>query len=408
MEQFRRRFLLETLETLKNLQNNFRNTPDISDAERREILRKLHTIKGTARTFDFANSSRLAHELESVLSVKQNITNDNFKSLLTEGVKLLIDSFEQKEFEIPAQFSEKIHRNISQETSPHVSADFLPLIPPEIIVLLSRTEKTVLASALQDGNGFYCFEVGFELADFTEKFKELRGKLSGSGEIIAVLPGTKFNGSGQIDFRILFAGSAKHEELEKIAENYAAEIAPYILPESLTNNLDEILSKVVEHGKNLAIESGKEIEFEISAEKADFPGETLKIIFDILLHLIRNAVDHAIGKNGCIKIVIKAEANGCRLLFADDGCGVDLEKVKAKAIEKSFISDEDILTGQATLDLIFQSEFSTAPEITEISGRGIGLDAVKTAVENAGGKISVESQSGKGTTFDIFLPQTMQ
>ena len=166
-----------------------------------------------------------------------------------------------------------------------------------------------------------------------------------------------------------------------------------------------ILSKVVEHGENLADKLGKEIKFEIYADQIKLSDEKIKLVFDILLHLTRNAVDHAIEKKGEIEISIRADENGQHLIFADNGSGIDLKKVRAKAIEKKLISADTVLTKQATLNLIFQSEFSTASKITEISGRGIGLDAVKDAVEKADGKISVKSRNGKGTTFEIFLPE---
>ncbi len=169
--------------------------------------------------------------------------------------------------------------------------------------------------------------------------------------------------------------------------------------------LPGILSKIVAHGENLAGKLDKEIDFEVCADEINLSAEKLKLVFDILLHLIRNAVDHAIEKKGEIQLGVKADENGQRLIVADNGSGIDLEKVKAKAIEKNLISADTVLTEQATLILIFQSEFSTSQGITEISGRGIGLDVVKDAVEKADGKISVKSQSGKGTTFEIFLPR---
>ena len=90
---------------------------------------------------------------------------------------------------------------------------------------------------------------------------------------------------------------------------------------------------------------------------------------------------------------------------SDDGRGIDLDKIRAKAVEKNLIQAEEKLSDEATLELIFQSEFSTAPKVSEISGRGVGLDAVKNAVENADGKIKVKSKINEGTSFEIFLPE---
>ena len=166
-----------------------------------------------------------------------------------------------------------------------------------------------------------------------------------------------------------------------------------------------IVSKVAAHGKSLAKKLGKDVKFRIFAEQKDQPAEKLKLIFGILLHLIRNAVDHAVENSGGeIEIKTQTKENGLQITVADNGRGINLEKIKAKAIDKQIVSADEDLTERATLDLIFQSELSTAPHITEISGRGIGLDAVKNAVEKAGGIISVESRNGSGTSFEIFLP----
>ncbi len=405
MENFRQQFLLDSVKNLKRLQNDLIDAEKFSDSEKREVFRTLHTIKGTAQTFGFASASRLAHELEHILSTEQIISNENFKSLFTEGIELLIDSFEQKDFEFPAQFVEKVHQFIPQKTQSIIPADVPPEIPPEIIAVLSQTEKIALNLALQNGNSFFCFEIGFELTNFTDGFKIFRETLSESGEIIATLPSAKLGGNGKIGFRILFASLAKQADIKKIAKSHATEIILNTSPKIFTNDLPGILSKIVEHGADLANKLGKEIDFEVSADEIKLSTEKLKLVFDILLHLTRNAVDHAIEKKGEIEISVKADKNGFHLIFTDNGNGIDLEKVKTKAIEKNLIPADTVLTKQATLDLIFQSEFSTSQEITEISGRGIGLDAVKDAVEKADGKISVKSRNGKGTTFEIFLPR---
>ena len=401
MENFRRQFLLDSVKKLKNLQNKLCDAEKFPDAERSEVFRTLHTIKGTAQTFGFDSVSRLAHELETILA-DQTVSTENLNSLFNEGIELLINSFEQKDFEFPAQFVEKVHQIFPQKVQSNISAEFPPEIPLEVLALLSRTEKTALTAALRDAQNLYCIEVHFELADFTDKFKELREFLINEGEIIATFPSAKFD--GKIGFKIILVSSAIRAGIEKIAKKYAAKILLHLSPKIFTNDLQGVLSKVVAHGEDLANKFGKEIEFVISADEISLSAEKLKLIFDALLHLTRNAVDHAIEKKGRIEISVKSDEIGLHLQIADDGNGVDLEKVKAKAIEKNLISANDFLDEQATLRLIFQYEFSTASELSEISGRGIGLDVVKNTVEKVDGTIILKSQKGKGTTFEIFLP----
>ena len=149
MENFRRQFLLDSVKKLKNLQNKLCDAENFSDVERSEVFRTLHTIKGTAQTFGFTSSSSLAHELETLLANQTNST-ENFNSLFSEGIELLINSFEQADFEFPTQFIEKVHQIIPQKVQSFFSVDFPSEIPLEILALLSRTEKTALTAALHD------------------------------------------------------------------------------------------------------------------------------------------------------------------------------------------------------------------------------------------------------------------
>jgi two-component system chemotaxis sensor kinase CheA len=209
---------------------------------------------------------------------------------------------------------------------------------------------------------------------------------------------------GKIGFQLIFASSLQPAQIQKIAERNTAEMILDTSETVFSNDLQGILEQVADHGKTLSKEFGKQIEFEVSADKIKLSTQILKVIFDVLLHLTRNAVDHAIESAGKVEINLKAEENGLNLSVSDDGRGINLEKVKSKAVEKNLISAGKNLNEQETLDLIFLHEFSTASELTEVSGRGIGLDAVKDAVEKVNGKINVKSESGKGTTFEIFLP----
>ncbi len=408
MEDFHKQFSLDAAENLKNLQKKLERAEEFSDSERREVFRTLHTIKGTAQTLGFSAASRLANELENVLSAEKFITTENFRSLFKEGISLLIKSFDQKkESDSTALFFEKIHRTIPENLQSGASFEILlPEIPIEFVECLSQTEKIALDSALKLGKNIYCFEISFDKQTFADKLIKCREDLTEKGEIIATFPGAKIDSEDAIGFRILCASLADKAQIETIAENYAATITFDVSPEKFTKDLRGVAAKAVAHGKDLCGKLGKKIDFKVSAEEINVSGEKLKLVFDVLIHLIRNAVDHGIGDvGGQISVNLTSAKNGLDIVVEDDGNGVNLKNLRAKAVEKKMISADKILTEQATRDLVFQSELSTAPEITEISGRGIGLDAVKTSVEKSGGTIKVESRTGKGTTFEVFLPQ---
>jgi|GEM_PF-1516207 len=408
MENFRRQFLAEAAENLRSLAENWRNAEATYESVRRDSLRALHTIKGTAQTFGFDSSSHLAHELENLLLLTRNgktVEAEKSKSLFLEGIELLMQSLERKDFKVPASFRNQVHDFIPKTSRTDGSEHFSPNIPNEFFSQLSTQEKNAIRSALEDDKNIFCFEVGFEAKNFADELINFRSMLSEAGEIIATLPGAKFNHDGKIGFQILFASAAEIAKIEAIAESGAAEIIFNSSPDIFSNDVPGVLAQIVKHGTETAEKLGKRIRLETSAEEVKLSPAKLKLIFDIFLHLVRNAVDHAIEADGQIDIHLKAEENDLRLIVSDDGRGIDANEIKAKAVEKNLITADKILTEQETLDLIFLPELSTKSVATEISGRGVGLDAVKFAVENAGGRINVKSQSGEGTVFEIFLPK---
>lgn len=395
MENFRRQFTLEAVETLENLLKDLQSAGEFSDSKRREIFRTLHTVKGTAQTFGFTDSSRLAHELETLLSGEKK-----FQKIFLEGIALLIKSLTEKNFEMPEQFAGKLRRTSANDSIMRNDADdFSPEIPNEFFSRLSHQEKIRLRSATRARENLYVLEIGFSAANFADGLINFREALSESGEIIATFPGAKFNAGGEIGFCILLASPAR---IAEIKTSGAAAIFQYS-PDDFPKDFKGAAAQVIRHGAAIAEKFGKRIRFEVRADEINLPPRELKLVFDVLLHLVRNAIDHAIESEGEIKIELKIEDEGFRLIVADDGRGIDTKKIKAKAIEKKLIADVN-LTERETLDLIFLPEFSTKSAVTEISGRGIGLDAVKNAVERANGKIAVETRKGKGATFDIFFP----
>lgn len=410
MEDFRRQFSTESIKNLKNRKVNLQNAVLFSEPEKRELYRTLHTVKGSSQTFGFAAAGRLAHKLEGLLSAESEeiFTNKNLKNLFLEGIELLIESLLEKHFEIPAPFTEKIDIIFPNSTEKNkLSETPLPEIPPEISSQLSSQEKTRLDSALSGGKNLYGLEVGFEAADFARRFKNLREILSRSCEIIATFPSQKFNALGKIGFQIIFVSSLPGEQIRATAEENQARVIFDTSETVFSNDLQGITSQVVKHGQTIAKKFGKQIEFLVSTDEVELSAKKLKLIFDVLIHLTRNAVDHAVRSEGKIEISLRIEENNLKLAVSDNGRGIDLRKIKAKAVERKIISADRDLSEQETLDLIFLPEFSTASELTEISGRGIGLDAVKTAVEAARGTVSVKSQNRKGTTFEIFLPNAV-
>ncbi|WP_368987103.1 chemotaxis protein CheW [Caldifermentibacillus hisashii] len=172
--------------------------------------------------------------------------------------------------------------------------------------------------------------------------------------------------------------------------------------------------------RSLSRELGKKIHLQIIGQETELDRTVIDEIGDPLVHLLRNSVDHGIempeerlrkGKpeEGTIQLKAYHSGNHVFIEITDDGAGINREKVARKAVEKGIITEEQMnqLTDKEIFNLILTSGFSTADKISDISGRGVGLDVVKNTIESLGGTISVHSEENVGTTFLIQLPLTL-
>jgi two-component system chemotaxis sensor kinase CheA len=172
--------------------------------------------------------------------------------------------------------------------------------------------------------------------------------------------------------------------------------------------------------RDLSIEKGKIVRLKIEGENTELDKGIVDVIGEPLLHLIRNAIDHGIetpeerkasGKleEGLLSLKAFHQGNQMVLEVEDDGRGIDTDRLKEKAIQMGIISHDEPekMSDKDAMDLIFQAEFSTSETITEISGRGIGMNIVKDVVESLRGIIEITSEKGKGTKFTLRLPFTL-
>ncbi|RLF60304.1 MAG: chemotaxis protein CheA [Thermoplasmata archaeon] len=172
--------------------------------------------------------------------------------------------------------------------------------------------------------------------------------------------------------------------------------------------------------RDLAKEEGKKINLIIEGKEIELDRTVLDEIGDPLVHLLRNSVDHGIetpeerikaGKSetGTIKLVAMREKNHVKIIVEDDGRGIDPEKVKKKAVERGIITEEEAskLDDNEAINLIFTPGFSTADKVTGVSGRGVGMDVVKSKINSLGGSVDIVSQVGKGTKITLTLPLTL-
>jgi two-component system chemotaxis sensor kinase CheA len=182
--------------------------------------------------------------------------------------------------------------------------------------------------------------------------------------------------------------------------------------------ISQIFSRFPRLVRDLSKSLNKKINLVIEGEETELDKSVIEDLLDPIMHSVRNSIDHgiesieerkAVGKPEEGMVLLKAANEGNMIIIeiSDDGKGIDVDAVKAKAAERGIISPNKVLSDVEAFNLIFEPGFSTAKQITAISGRGVGLDVVRRSIEKLNGTVTVNSERGKGTKFTIKLPLTL-
>ena len=184
--------------------------------------------------------------------------------------------------------------------------------------------------------------------------------------------------------------------------------------------IDNVWSKFPRVVRDLAVACGKQVRIEMVGKETELDKTIIEAIKDPLTHVVRNSADHGIeapevriarGKHpeGVVKLRAFHEGGQINIEISDDGAGIDPERVRRKAVERSMVSAEQAgrMSDHEALRLIFLPGFSTAEKVTNVSGRGVGMDVVKTNIEKIGGTVDIQSAAGQGTTLKIRIPLTL-
>ncbi len=214
--------------------------------------------------------------------------------------------------------------------------------------------------------------------------------------------------------------NSENEELRSLAEEMDRLVSE--LRDNALNirmmPIGSIFSKFNRLVRDLSQQLGKKISFITEGEETELDKTVIEKLNDPLVHLIRNCIDHGIepaedrqaaGKPAEGNIRLAAQHSGAHVLIIieDDGAGMNKEAILSKAVEKGLVSENTQLTDKEIYGLIFQPGFSTAKAVTNVSGRGVGLDVVKKSIEELRGTVEIESAVGRGTTITIKLPLTL-
>jgi len=184
--------------------------------------------------------------------------------------------------------------------------------------------------------------------------------------------------------------------------------------------IGRLFQKYPRIARDLARNLGKDVELVLAGEETEIDKTMIEDLSDPIIHLIRNAVDHGVEEsservsNGkpvksIVRLEARQEGDHIVIMVADDGRGMNAERLRAKAVEKGLITDEEANTmdERQSYNLVFLPGFSMAAKVSDVSGRGVGMDVVRTNIQKLNGSIDIRSQQGKGTTFVISLPLTL-
>ena len=415
-----REFLVESHENLSRLDQELveLESHPKDAALLASVFRTIHTIKGTCGFFAFSTLEKITHQAESLLSQLrdgQRDLNPSLVSLILETVdatRKVLASIEETGEEGPDQFEDLTERlraaaqcaagKGSPSTPDKLSESALDQGcesgPAEHADVAKSEQDATRSSAVADAN----IRVGVGLLD---KLMDLVGELVLTRNQIL-----QFN-----------------TEREDAALNTTSQRLNLITTElqegvmkTRMQPIGMVWNKLPRVVRDMAVSLGKQIRLEMDGAETELDRTIIEAIKDPLVHLVRNSCDHGIespevrqraSKPPEGKLTLRAyhEGGQVNIEIGDDGAGVDVNQVKQKAIEKGLLRPEQAqkLGDREALNLIFQPGFSTAQAITKVSGRGVGMDVVRSNIEKIGGVVDVFSRPGEGTTVKLKIPLTL-
>ena len=413
------------------------------------VFRTVHSLKATATTNGLTGLASAAHEFENLLhslrTGRTKLDDDTFQALSENADSLFRSLTDEKPSpEIPAEIWSTLKEDEKHALKQSIAEGAsLFLVQTSFDVadfdrqfqtlkdFLNQTGEVISTAPKVDSEqpGKINFRILYARPSETEQtVDELAAFADVSAEEIAVpLPPAARSGRKQTADSV----RVSLEELDHVIsathklynDANAAEIQRGLLDlsTSLVNlrmvPIEKTLLRAARAGRSAAVATSKEVEIEIRGADLLLDRSLAEAIADPLVHLVRNAVDHGIenkeerverGKAHSGKISIEASSfqGQMRIAVVDDGRGIDPSVIARAAKRLGVVGEDDAVTPEKCVRLLFRAGFSTAPEVSNISGRGVGLDVVETGVENAGGSVRVSSQLGKGSTFEIRLPVT--
>jgi two-component system, chemotaxis family, sensor kinase CheA len=441
-------FLAETTELLEKLDDDLitlEKSPEDAELMNR-IFRSIHTVKGASSFLGFDLLVKVTHKTEDVLNRlrKSELTlNSEIMDVILEAVdlvKTLVSDIKagdivERELEstiaklIPflsesateATVLAPVFASLQQEEKPKLASAEPP--PQAAATQASVPQVTPPAAKLKDPPVQKAAAAkGEELADNSTvrvDVKRLDDLMNQVGELVL-----ERNRMIQLhsDYQFGLDPSAFSDDFGKLSKRLnfvTSELQMQVLKMRMLP-VEKVFKKFPRIVRNLARDLGKEVDLQIIGEETELDRSVVDEIGDPLIHLIRNALDHgleppderlAAGKPRCGTVVLAAAHEGNQIVISikDNGRGIDPDRVSRKALEKGLITEEQLATmgSREILDLLFLPGFSTKEQATDLSGRGVGMDVVRTNIRKLNGIIEIKNEIGHGSEFILKLPLTL-
>jgi two-component system chemotaxis sensor kinase CheA len=403
-------FVLEAREHLILIETHLlRLERDPGDMEAiHAVFRSFHTVKGLAGFLELIEIRDLAHEVETVLDMARNA-----QLMITS--KMIDVVLEAKDF--LSRCIERVDAVLAGKAVP---------APPECAKLLEKVRQLPTES---DSSRQGPVQV---TSGNTPEGQPAGTKSPGSaGELRAVKVDTV-----KLDFLVDMVGEMviaqsliRHDpdlaalDKPRLVRNLSqlARITEEVQKSAMSMRMvpiKQLFRKMSRLVRDLSRKSGKDVELETEGDETELDRNIVEELADPLMHMIRNAVDHGVedaghrrlaGKPVPARVALRARHQSGRVLIevADDGRGLDRERIWSKAVDRGLVAEGNSLSDGEVYNLIFQPGFSTAEKVTDVSGRGVGMDVVKKQITKLRGRVDIYSTTGRGTTFQIKLPLTL-
>jgi two-component system chemotaxis sensor kinase CheA len=442
-------FLVEADELLHSLDTNLvklETTPDDLNLLN-EIFRAAHTIKGTSSFLGFEQVTNLTHKMEDILNKLRKaemMVTPAIMDLLLESLdllKVLIGNVHESNFE-EIDLTSIIDRLIAAQEGQVVPAATTPteVIQPKPLADLGGSPITVteaLSSTSSAADAIPVVDIASNGSKATLKKPAQDGKKTASDQTIRV-DVDRLDSLMNLMGELVLGRNALVQTVGKITNddanathteqlNQAAASLSYITTElqmavmkMRMQPVGKVFSKFPRLVRDLTRDNGKQIELVMSGEETELDKSVIEEIGDPLVHIIRNSCDHGIempdvrtakGKPAKGTVVLAACQEGSNIVIRikDDGKGLDVAAIRDKAVERGLATraEVDKMPDKEVFRYIFEAGLSTAKVVSDVSGRGVGMDVVRTNIEKLNGMIELDSKVDQGTTITIKLPLTL-